>query len=129
MDSFTARMLDHARNPRNPGTINNADGIGHVESSCGDWVNFTLRLSNDGRITDCRFNAHGCGSAIASASVLSEMAKGRTVDEAARITAEDVVTFLGGVPEHKTHCSVLSHAAFQAAVESVDHLQTTELPV
>ena len=94
--------------------------LGHVESSCGDWVHITLRLDDDRRIEDCRFTAFGCGSAVASASVITEMAKGKSIEEAGAISTEDVVTYLGGLPENKTHCSAMSHAAFKAAVDSTE---------
>ncbi len=119
MEQFTERMLEHARSPRNVGVIEEPCGAGRVESDCGDWVLMTLRLDDSGVISDARFAAQGCGSAVASASVLTELARGKTLSEAATITAEDVVSSIGGLPEHKTHCSQLSHRAFIAAVESV----------
>jgi NifU-like protein involved in Fe-S cluster formation len=122
MDQFTEKMLDHARSPRNLGVIEEPDGAGHVESDCGDWVLMTLKLDPAGAIGELRFAAQGCGSAIASASVLTELAQGKTLTEAASITVDDVVTYIGGLPEHKGHCSRMSHAAFIAAVESAaDH--------
>ena len=117
-EQFTETMIDHAQSPRNVGVIDEPHGAGRVESDCGDWVLMTLRLDDSGAISDVRFAAQGCGSAVASASVLTELAKGKTLSEAGAITAEDVVTSIGGLPEHKTHCSQLSHRAFIAAVES-----------
>lgn len=119
MDQFSERMQDHARDPRNNGCVENPDGFSHTESACGDWVQMSLRLNAGQQIAECRFTSFGCGSAVASASVLTELARGKTLAEAARITADDVVAYLGGLPEHKLHCSKLSHDAFQAAVASV----------
>lgn len=126
MDEFTERMLEHARSPRNIGVIEEPDGAGHVESDCGDWVLMTLKLDGGGAIGELRFAAQGCGSAIASASVLTELAQGKTLGEAAAITVDDVVTYIGGLPEHKGHCSRMSHAAFIAAVESAAGRQLAE---
>lgn len=117
-ERFTEKMMDHAQSPRNVGVIEEPHGAGRAESDCGDWVLMTLSLDDAGAISEVRFAAQGCGSAVASASVLTEMAQGKTLGEAAAITSEDVVTFIGGLPEHETHCSQMSHAAFIAAVES-----------
>jgi len=127
MDEFTERMIDHAHNPRNLGSIADPHGVGRAGSDCGDWVQVALRLDERRRISECRFTAYGCGSAVASASVLTEMAHGKTIGEAARITTEDVITHLGGLPEHKTHCSQMSHSAFIAAVESAQQRDPVEL--
>jgi NifU-like protein involved in Fe-S cluster formation len=124
MDQFTQRMMDHARNPRNFGLIEEPDGAGRAESDCGDWVLMTLKLDTAGAISAIRFAAQGCGSAVASASVLTEMAVGKTLSEAAAITVDDVVSYIGGMPEHKSHCSQMSHAAFIAAIESAGSWRT-----
>lgn len=118
LEEFTERMIDHAHNPRNLGTVAEPHGVGRTSSSCGDWVQMALRLDERRRISECRFTAYGCGSAVAAASVLTEMARGRTISEAARIKPEDVVSYLGGLPEHKTHCSQLSYGAFKEAVQA-----------
>jgi len=127
MDEFTERMIDHAHNPRNLGTIPEPHGVGRTTSSCGDWVQMALRLDDRRRISECRFTAYGCGSAVAAASVLTEMAQGRTISEAARIQPEDVVSYLGGLPEHKSHCSQLSYTAFIEAVRAAANGEALEL--
>lgn len=126
MDEFTERMIDHAHNPRNLGSIADPHGLGRASSECGDWVQIAVRLDENQRISECRFTAYGCGSAVASASVLTEMAQGKTTSEAASISTDDVITHLGGLPEHKSHCSQLSHDAFIAAVESAKKREPVE---
>lgn len=115
----TTNMLSAlAQEPLNMGQIPGAQGIGFQGSDCGDWVRMWIKLDDAGRIEDARFQAYGCASALASSSVLTELAKGKTVSEALKISAEDVIQILGGLPEHKTHCSGLSYGAYRNALEA-----------
>lgn len=107
-----------AQEPLNMGQIPDAQGVGFQGSDCGDWVRMWIKLDDTGRIEDARFQAYGCASALASSSVLTELAKGKTVNEALEISPEDVITILGGLPEHKTHCSGLSYGAYRNALEA-----------
>lgn len=107
-----------AQEPLNMGEIADAQGVGFEGSQCGDWVRMWIKLDGAGRVEDAKFQAYGCASALAASSVLTEFAKGKSVSEALEITAEDVVTILGGLPEHKTHCSDLSYGAYRSALRA-----------
>ncbi len=117
MALYTEIVMDHFLNPRNTGEIENADGIGEVgNAKCGDIMKMYLKI-NDGIITDVKFETFGCGSAIASSSIATEMIKGKTIEEALAVTNKQVVEALGGLPAHKLHCSVLAEEAIKSAVK------------
>jgi len=114
---YNPTVMDHFMNPRNMGDLKDADGIGEVgAAACGDIMKISLKIK-DGRISDARFKTFGCGSAIASSSMATELIKGRTVEDAMNFTNQEVVEALGGLPPVKIHCSVLAEEALKAALE------------
>lgn len=114
---YSEKVMDHFIHPRNVGVLENADGIGEVgNAKCGDIMKIYLKIEND-IITDVKFNTFGCGSAIASSSMATEMIKGKPLADALELTNKAVVEALDGLPAHKVHCSVLAEEAVKAAVK------------
>lgn len=117
MALYSEKVMDHFKNPRNVGVIENADGIGEVgNAKCGDIMRIYLKIDND-IITDVKFETFGCGSAIASSSMATEMIKGKPVSKALKLSNKAVAEALDGLPAYKMHCSVLAEEAIKAAVK------------
>ena len=117
MALYSDKVMDHFQNPRNVGKIEDASGIGEVgNAKCGDIMRMYIKVK-DNVIVDCKFNTFGCGSAIATSSMATEMIKGHTVEEALQLSNKAVVEALDGLPAHKIHCSVLAEEAVRAAVK------------
>jgi len=115
---YNENVLDHFRNPRNMGEIPNADGVGTVGNPvCGDMMTIYIRVQDD-RIVDIKFKTFGCGAAIATSSMMTELAKGKTLDEALQITRADVAESLGGLPPIKMHCSNLAADGLHEAIKN-----------
>jgi nitrogen fixation protein NifU and related proteins len=114
---YNETVMEHFMNPRNMGDLKDADGVGEVgAAACGDIMKISLKIK-DGKIEDARFKTFGCGSAIASSSMATELIKGRSIDEAMSFSNQEVVDALGGLPPVKIHCSVLAEEALKAALE------------
>lgn len=115
---YSAKVIEHFQNPRNVGEIENADGVGTVgNASCGDIMSIYIKVEND-IITDIKFKTFGCGAAIATSSITTELVKGRTIAEAERLTRNQVAEALDGLPPIKMHCSNLATDALRAAIEN-----------
>lgn len=120
---YNETVMDHFLNPRNMGDVAEADGVGEVgAAACGDIMKISLKI-RDGKIEDARFKTFGCGSAIASSSMATELIKGRTLEEAKNFSNQEVVEALGGLPPVKIHCSVLAEEALKAAIEDYEAKQ------
>jgi nitrogen fixation NifU-like protein len=120
---YSEKVMNHFRNPRNAGDMENPDGIGHVGNPvCGDIMELYIKVEND-MITDAKFKTFGCGAAIATSSMVTEMVKGKSIDEALEISNKAVIEALDGLPKVKIHCSVLAEEALKSAIE--DYLEKT----
>ncbi|MFR6562558.1 MAG: Fe-S cluster assembly scaffold protein NifU [Eubacterium ventriosum] len=114
---YSEKVMDHFMNPRNVGKIDDADGVGEVgNAKCGDIMKIYIKVDNN-IITDVKFNTFGCGSAIASSSMATEMIKGKSLDDALELTNKAVAEALDGLPAHKMHCSVLAEEAIKVAID------------
>ena len=114
---YSEKVMDHFMNPRNVGTIDDADGVGEVgNAKCGDIMKIFIKVDND-IISDVKFQTFGCGSAIASSSMATELSKGKPLRQALELTNKAVAEALDGLPAHKLHCSVLAEEAIKAAIE------------
>ncbi|MFQ6097675.1 MAG: Fe-S cluster assembly scaffold protein NifU [Armatimonadota bacterium] len=114
---YSEQVMDHFMNPRNMGEVENANAVGQVGNPvCGDIMRMTLRINGEDRIEDIKFKTFGCGAAIASSSMVTEMIKGKSIDEALRVTNKAVAEALGGLPAQKRHCSVLAEEGIHKAL-------------
>jgi len=117
MGGYSEKVMDHFQNPRNMGEMKNPDGVGRVGNPvCGDLMEMYIKVNGD-RIEDVKFRTFGCGAAIATSSMITVMAKGKTLEEALKITKQDVASELGGLPPIKMHCSNLAADALHAAIK------------
>ena len=125
MALYSEKVMDHFRNPRNVGVIEDANGVGEVGNAvCGDIMKIYLKINSDEVIEDVKFETFGCGSAIASSSMATQMIKGKPVSEALKLTNQAVTEALDGLPPHKVHCSVLAEEAIKKAVN--DYYENTK---
>ncbi|MCX5776656.1 MAG: Fe-S cluster assembly scaffold protein NifU [Candidatus Firestonebacteria bacterium] len=123
MESYSNKVMEHFKNPRNVGDMEKPDGIGHVGNPvCGDIMELYIKVK-DNIITDAKFKTFGCGAAIATSSMVTEIVKGKTLEEALKVTNQSVVDALDGLPKVKLHCSVLAEQALKRAVD--DYLKKT----
>ncbi len=121
---YSKKVMDHFMNPRNVGTIENADGVGRVGNPvCGDLMEVSIKVEDE-RITDIKFRTFGCGSAIATASMVTELAMGKTIEEALKITRQNVADELEGLPPKKMHCSNLAADALHEAIKDYQKKKT-----
>lgn len=123
MHDYTEKVMDHFMNPRNVGTMENPDGTGNAGNArCGDVMQLQIKVENN-KITDCKFKTMGCAAAIATSSVLTELIKDKTLEEALQVSNETVVNALGGLPNIKLHCSVLAETTLKAAIADYKNKQ------
>ena len=122
---YSEAVIDHAMNPRNLGTIQDADGFASVTGPCGDTMEIWLKI-NDNTITDINFMTDGCGTSIASGSMMAELAKDKSIGEATRISQQDILNSLGGLPEESEHCALLSVNTLKTAIK--DYLAMQKEP-
>ena len=126
MALYSEKVMDHFRNPRNVGVIEDANGIGEVgNAKCGDIMKMYLKIEND-IVTDVKFETFGCGSAIASSSMATEMIKGKPLSEVRELTNKAVAEALDGLPAYKMHCSVLAEEAIKSALEDYEKRKSEE---
>ena len=129
MALYSEEVMDHFRHPRNVGVIEDADGVGEVgNAKCGDIMKIYLKIDENRIITDAKFETFGCGSAIASSSMATEMIKGKPVSDALKVTNQAVVKALNGLPAHKIHCSVLAEEAIKLALKDYYDRNNIEYP-
>ena len=123
LKDYSPEVMEHYSNPRNVGELDHPDGTGVVGNpACGDVMKLTIKIEN-GKIVDAKFKTFGCGAAIATSSMVTELVKGKTIDEALKITNKTVADALGGLPKIKMHCSVLAEDALKAAIEEYRNKQ------
>ena len=127
MALYRDKVMDHFRNPRNVGVLEDANGIGEVGNPvCGDIMKMYLKINDDEIIEDVKFETFGCGSAIASSSMATELIKGKSVEEALSLTNKAVAEALDGLPAHKMHCSVLAEEAIKSAIDDYNKRKNGE---
>ncbi len=126
MPEYSEKVMEHFKNPQNVGEITEADGVGEVGNPvCGDMMKFTIKVK-DNRLEDVKFLTFGCGAAIAVSSMVAEMARGMTLEEAMKLTNKDVAQALGGLPGNKMHCSNLGADALHKAIEDYQQKQASQ---
>lgn len=128
MSSYNEKVMDHFKNPRNVGSLEDADGIGEVGNiSCGDIMRIYIKVDGEERISDIKFQTFGCGAAVATSSMVTEMAKGKTLEEALQMSNKDVASSLDGLPPVKMHCSNLAADALHDAIKNYRERKQAEV--